>query len=116
MLTMKPTLKNRNNNIRLSAHDLSALETLFKKHFLKEDTLWIFGSRVNSLKKGGDIDLYIETKAESANEAANMKNKFIISLEEEIGEQKIDVVLNLLKFPYELPIYIIAKEQGVRIV
>lgn len=107
---------NDKNNIRLSAHDLRAIETLFKKHFLEEDTLWIFGSRTDRFKKGGDIDLYIETNVDTADQALSMKNKFVISLEEEIGEQKIDVVLNLLKFPYDLPIYNIAKEQGVRIV
>ena len=48
--------------MRLSSHQLEAIKQVFHKHFLKMDTLWLFGSRVDALKKGGDIDLYIETE------------------------------------------------------
>lgn len=104
------------SKIRLSAHDLAAIRKLFTQHFLDSDQLWIFGSRADLTKKGGDIDLYIETKAKEASEAGKMRMKFAIALEDEIGEQKIDIILNLLNFPYDLPIYEIAKQTGIRIV
>lgn len=102
-------------NVRLSEYDLNALQTLFRKYFLADDQLWLFGSRTQPQKKGGDIDLYIETHVEDINEAIDMQNHFISDLEQAIGEQKIDVVLNLLKHPYPLPIHQIAKNEGVRI-
>lgn len=102
--------------IRLSLHDCVALEITFKKSFLKEDTLWVFGSRVDLNKKGGDIDLYIETKEENVSEVIQRKSRFISSLEHKIGEQKIDVVLNMLHFPTRLPIYEVARKEGVRVV
>jgi hypothetical protein len=34
----------------------------FRQCFGGEDHLWLFGSRVNDYKRGGDIDLYVETK------------------------------------------------------
>lgn len=102
--------------VRLSDHDLDALERLFRKHFCDGDQLWLFGSRANLTKKGGDIDLYIETNAKTIDNAIKMRSNFIWDLEQKIGEQKIDVVLNMLNFPYPLTIHQIAKKEGLRIV
>jgi len=101
--------------IRLSDSDLKTIISLFLKYFLKEDKLWVFGSRIELNKKGGDIDLYIETYADTAQDALKMKNDLLWDLEQIIGEQKIDIVLNVLKFPCLLPIYDAAKTKGVRI-
>jgi hypothetical protein len=49
----------------------------------------LFGSRVDNAKKGGDIDLYIKTEA--GNDFSH-KIKFLVALEQQMGEQKIDVV------------------------
>ena len=102
--------------VRLSIQYSIALEMVFKDCFLKEDTLWVFGSRVDLNRKGGDIDLYIETNAKTVDEAADMKLRFISRLQHIIGEQKIDVVLNILHFSSPLPIYTVAKTTGVRII
>jgi hypothetical protein len=45
----------------------------FRQCFGGEDHLWLFGSRVNDHKRGGDIDLYVETNLDT-NQA--MKSKF----------------------------------------
>jgi hypothetical protein len=103
-------------NVRLSDFNLNAIVESFRTHFLKEDHLWLFGSRVDLSKKGGDIDLYVETHAESAKDALNNKMKFLYDVERKIGEQKIDVVLNLLNFPCDLPIYQVAKTEGIQLV
>ncbi len=102
--------------VRLSNYDLDSLKVVFSEIFLLGDHLWLFGSRVDLTKKGGDIDLYIETYLDSAEEAIKMENKFISQLEEKIGEQKIDVVLNLMKYPYSLPIHKVALTKGIRII
>ena len=46
-------------NIRLKDYEIVAITDAFKKLFLPQDHLWIFGSRVDMDKRGGDIDLYI---------------------------------------------------------
>lgn len=102
--------------VRLSDRDLKALEEVFKQTFLQDDNLWIFGSRVDMSKKGGDIDLYVETHAASIDNAIKMRSNFIWNLEQKIGEQKIDVVLNMINFPYPLPIHDVAKSNGVKVV
>lgn len=102
--------------VRLSYHDLEALEFCFKKHFLNNDRLWLFGSRADLTKKGGDIDLYIETNETNVDKVIKMESRFIGELEDTIGEQKIDVVLNMISSAYSLPIHEIAKTKGVQII
>ena len=52
----------------------------------------------------------------NAEAAIKMKSNFLWDLEQKIGEQKIDLVLNMLRDPYPLPIHEIAKTKGVRII
>ena len=107
---------NTQQKVRLSDDVIKAISKIFFKTFLPNDELWLFGSRVDESKKGGDIDLYIETNLSSYDIAVNKKIIFLSELKEEIGDQKIDVVLNLLSSNYQLPIYEIARTNGVRLI
>jgi hypothetical protein len=102
--------------VRLSEHMISAICHQFSTHFLPEDHLWLFGSRMNLLKKGGDIDLYIETMITSHEAVVNQKIAFLCDLKKDIGEQKIDVVIRMISSSYYLPIYDVAKSEGVLLV
>jgi len=54
--------------------------------------IWLFGSRVDDNKKGGDIDLYVETDRHHPD--CWQRKIFIIStLQTQIGDQKIDIFL-----------------------
>ena len=44
-------------DIRLKSSQVSAICSAFKSCFLENDRLWVFGSRADLNKKGGDIDL-----------------------------------------------------------
>lgn len=100
--------------IRLKEYEINAITSCFDKLFLPGDHIWIFGSRADISKRGGDIDLYIETSKDAA-EAYKAKIAFIIAICDQIGDQKIDVVLNLKNDKLDLPIYEIAKKTGVKI-
>ena len=76
--------------MRLTAFEINAIKQTAQEIFGSKAEVLLFGSRVDDTKKGGDIDLYI--KAPSGNDLAH-KIKFLVSLEQKIGEQKIDVVL-----------------------
>lgn len=101
--------------MRISKVNISVIQKAFRKNFKPEDHLWIFGSRIDEKKSGGDLDLYIETH-EQASKAIQNKMAFVNDLWRSLGEQKIDVVLNLLRHPSSLPIHKIAKKTGVQIV
>lgn len=53
---------------------------------------YLFGSRVDDTKRGGDIDLYL--KLEDKTNLFKKKIKFLSSIKRELGEQKIDIVFN----------------------
>ena len=101
--------------VRLGDSDVYHIVESFKQHFGKDDHLWLFGSRVDLERQGGDIDLYIETQLPSV-EAAAKETKFFVNLWRRMGEQKIDVVLHVLSESKKLPIYEVAKVKGVQLV
>ena len=101
-------------NVRLSDYEIQAIKEIFKLHFLNNDKLWLFGSRTNMNAKGGDIDLYAESNYQSAKEIVEAKISFSTDLQMKIGIQKIDLVVKYNN--YELPIYNIAKKEGVRLI
>lgn len=107
---------NYNDKVRLSSKDVDLIKRAFIKYFLDGDHLWLFGSRANLSKRGGDIDLYIETAYADVSQANCCQRAFYIELQEVLGEQKIDIVLNLLTQNYSLLIYDVARTEGVRLV
>jgi len=72
-----------------------AERVLIKKAFFEtfqEGKIYLFGSRVDDSKRGGDIDLYLCPAVRYDNER-ELRRKFLIKLDEYIGEQKIDAVI-----------------------
>ena len=97
--------------IRLPKDVIDEIINLSKKHFGENCRVWIFGSRVNLTKKGGDIDIYIETP--EYKNIIEKKLDFLVELDEKIGEQKVDLVIK----PFDSNDFISkeAKSTGVRI-
>ena len=69
-----------------------------KKYFneLFDGEIYLFGSRVDDNKKGGDIDLYIvpKDKSLSAEELFDKKIKYLSKLQLSLGEQQIDIIIS----------------------
>jgi hypothetical protein len=101
--------------MRLDDRDVQIMRQSFTSLFGPDDHLWLFGSRVNDAKKGGDIDLYIQTHL-PAEDAYRKRQDFVIDLWDKIGEQKIDVVIHLIDTDFHLPIYDVAQQEGVLLV
>lgn len=78
--------------------------------FGEEIKIWVFGSRVNPKKRGGDIDLYLETKEGYRVEKVL---RFLAKLYTLIGERKIDIILKKEGDTSEIAIE--AKTRGVRL-
>lgn len=77
--------------MRLTTLQHQAIKKYFMEVF-KEGEIYLFGSRVDDNRKGGDIDLYLRLK-ERTNLVAK-KLDFLVKLKREIGQQKIDVVFD----------------------
>ncbi len=78
--------------MRLSEFEIDSIKNLAEQHFGKDVQVYLFGSRVNSQQRGGDIDLFIRTKQDDIL-TTRSKIEFVSHLVEQIGEQKIDVIL-----------------------
>ena len=77
--------------MRLTQKQIEAINESFKEIF-QSGKIYLFGSRVDDSKKGGDIDLYIDT--DDKDNLSLKKIDFLVSLKRKIGEQKIDVVIS----------------------
>ncbi len=78
--------------MRLSEKYIFVIKKYFYEIF-QEGEIYLFGSRIDDNKKGGDIDLYLVL-----NDFSNLfdkKIKFLAKIKRELGEQKIDVVFNI---------------------
>ena len=65
--------------MRLNTKEIVHIKNTFIKYFDKNDHLWLFGSRVDDNKQGGDIDFYIETNQEDVTTALNNKKTLSLS-------------------------------------
>lgn len=77
--------------MRLTKFEIEAIKRSFKEVF-KDGKIYLFGSRVDDAKKGGDIDLYIIS--DQKENLFEKKIEFLVSLKEKIGDQKIDVIIS----------------------
>jgi predicted nucleotidyltransferase len=80
--------KNILKNIRLKDFQIKAIKNAVKK-FDENAKIYIFGSRIDLNKKGGDIDLLVLSKKITF----DIKLKILAILYKQIGEQKIDLII-----------------------
>jgi len=95
--------------VRLSEYQREAIKTSAAKHFGNTVRVFLFGSRVDDNKKGGDIDIYIETDLIEA--IFDKKIKMLVELQKELGERKIDIVIN--NFKLHSTIFEVARNEGI---
>jgi len=96
--------------IRLSEKEIEIIKRSAEEIFGKGTKVYLFGSRTDPSKRGGDIDLYIKPQVKE--NLFEKRIKFIIKLWEMLGEQKIDVILE--KDP-EREIEKIALKEGIEL-
>jgi predicted nucleotidyltransferase len=83
--------------MRISKEEKDILVGEVTRIFGKKAKLYLFGSRTLDQKKGGDIDLLIRTGGNEINREVLFSKKMdlLVALELLLGEQKIDIVLEL---------------------
>ena len=98
--------------MRITSLEKTIIKSSVKRHFGRDAGVYLFGSRVDDDRKGGDIDLYITTDM-PVSEIIRRKISLLVELENVLGEQKIDVVIN--NRTKRKPIYEIAEKEGVKL-
>ena len=95
--------------MRITTLEKNLFIKLSRLHFGQTVHCYLFGSRVNDLKKGGDIDLYIE-----ASTPVNMQKKlnFLVDVEKQVTSRKVDLIVNTPESGYR-DIFTTARETGI---
>lgn len=95
--------------MRLTASQIESIRQTTRQNFGAGASVWLFGSRVDDTRRGGDVDLYVEPTQE---------NTLISALRCKIAlEDSLDLHVDLIvKEPgKDKPIYRLAKTQGVQL-
>ncbi len=95
--------------MRLTKFEAEAIRTIVKEN-IRDADVYLFGSRVDDKKKGGDIDLLIISDDDVT---LRMRRKIYLELEDELGEQKIDIVAANRKKP--VPFAKLAMLEGIKL-
>ena len=96
--------------MRMSKDHINIIKTVTKEIYGDVD-VFLFGSRIDDSKKGGDIDLFIEIDEPSSLEK---EIKFLTKLERAGIERKVDLVVKSLNSKHR-SIFDTAKQTGVKL-
>ena len=108
-----------NNRMRLNTDQIQAICQAATAAFGQGTSVWLFGSRVDDSKRGGDIDLlvrpHVRTDADAAEpqQAFMQKIKMLNLLERSLGERKIDLVVEQAQDMR--PIVEVAHKTGIKL-
>lgn len=95
--------------MRLNPEYIYWIKQSAEECFGKGTSVYLFGSRTNDNRRGGDIDLFLET--EQKENLFEKKIKMLQILYNHLGEQNIDIVINNPK--HQLGIYEVARKEGI---
>ena len=114
--------------MRLTPAQIDTICQAATSAFGQGTSVWLFGSRVDDTKKGGDIDLLVCPSMRTSEKGINSANladtaepassfmqkiKMLNLLEQQLGERKIDIVV---EHPQDLrPIVEVAHTTGIRL-
>lgn len=99
--------------MRLTDQQRAIIRATVAETFGAGAEVWLFGSRVDDSKRGGDIDLLIETDQSDLSAITRSEIAFLSKIQMKLGEQKIDVLLDYPARKIRPPIFSIAKQTGI---
>lgn len=76
--------------MRLNLKDIQTIIRIAKEIYGEDVSVYLFGSRTDDTKRGGDIDLLIRTKSERKGILDRIRMK--ARLKQVLGDQKIDII------------------------
>ena len=97
--------------MRLTPEQIAIIRSAAAEVFGSDARVWLFGSRVDDDKRGGDIDLYLET-AQTSSSAIRRQARLWSLLQQKLGEQRIDIVVRAADTSPQ-PIHDVARRSGV---
>ena len=93
--------------MRLTPDQAEIIRQKVRSHLGEHAQIWLFGSRTDDQRRGGDVDLYVEP----AQPAGLVERLHCSSELADALDLQVDLIVQ--QPGRELPIYRIAKQQGV---
>lgn len=86
------------SDVRLASDERDGIRRAVERACAATGVRWrriiVFGSRTDPARHGGDIDLLVEIDPKQGVDFERLKRQLRLSLEEEIGEQRVDLVVD----------------------
>lgn len=103
--------------MRLTPRQIESIRVLAHRLFGEDADIWLFGSRVDDSKRGGDYDFLVETSLIDADVIIKHKIALIAELQSSayFEDEKIDLVVKRRGVNFEIPLYAVAKKEGIRL-
>ncbi|WP_139556642.1 nucleotidyltransferase family protein [Methylotetracoccus oryzae] len=102
--------------MRLNQREIACIEQAARESFVPCTRVSLFGSRLDDARRGGDIDLLIETPTALApDDLVARRQRFISRLYRLLGEQRIDVLIVPSGCPDDRPVVRAARRQGCQL-
>jgi predicted nucleotidyltransferase len=79
--------------MRLTQQEITIIKSSVQEVMGENARVWLFGSRVDDSKRGGDIDLLVETDLSCPKERVLKTAQLWAKLQVRLGEQQIDIIL-----------------------
>lgn len=99
--------------MRLTPYQIETISKTVKDLAGSAARVWLFGSRVDDQRRGGDVDLLVQLDAPVAEPAA-LAARLSARVSRSMYGRRVDVLLQAPNLA-ELPIHHIAMAQGVRL-
>jgi predicted nucleotidyltransferase len=96
--------------MRLSTEEIRCIKRIIVEEFGSDALLWLFGSRIDDAKRGGDVDLYVAPVLQD-----DLFKKRVICPGKLEAALPYPVDLVVQQPERDLPVCRIAREQGVRL-
>lgn len=101
--------------MRLTQQEIQIIKSSVREVMGEQASVWLFGSRVDDTKRGGDIDLFVEANLSNPLSRVRKKSQLWAKLQHRLGEQRIDIILAAAKPEEQLVIEQAARKSGIRL-
>jgi predicted nucleotidyltransferase len=99
--------------MRLSPQDADAIRSAARSCFGPTARVWLFGSRADDRRSGGDIDLLVDCDLNGWDSVLAAERRFLAELERTIGERRVHVVIDFVGRESRPPILSVARQTGL---
>ncbi|KHD08612.1 hypothetical protein PN36_02605 [Candidatus Thiomargarita nelsonii] len=101
--------------MRLTQQEIQIIKSSVREVMGEDASAWLFGSRVDDSKRGGDIDLFIEADLPDPRTRVQKNSQLWAKLQLRLGEQRIDIIIAAAQSEEQKLIERMARETGIRL-